>query len=88
MNPGLVRELDREGAAILQRVRAIPAGDRRDMSAHIDAKSEICRDLDRLFKRWREAGAGTAAERPSDLFGGTVKSSRPRVRRVEGVGGR
>ena len=88
MNPALVRELDRQGAALVQRVRAIPAGDRRDLSGHIDAKAEVCRDLTALLKRVREVLGGAAAERPADLFGGPVKSGRLRVRHVEGGRGR
>ena len=76
MNPSLVRDLDREGAAILQRVRAIPAGDRRDLSAHIDAKASVCRELAALMKRWREAGAGTAADRPERIFAASPRSAR------------
>lgn len=76
MNPDLVRELDREGSAILQLLDDLPPGSPRDMTGHLDGKKAIQARIAKLMKRWREAGAGTAAPRASDLSGGVVKSAR------------
>ena len=88
MNPSLVRDLDREGAAILQLIDGMPRGRDHDVTGHLDAKKAIQERLAALMKRWREAGAGTTAERPKDLSGGVVKIARPRARMVEGHGSR
>ena len=88
MSPDLIRELDREGSSILQLIDDMPRGREHDMTGHLDAKKAVQTRLAKLFKRWREAGAGSSADRPADVFGGTVKSARQRVRRVEGMGGR
>ncbi len=79
MNPARLRDLDRQGEAILVLIEAIPRGAVHDMTGHLDAKKAARTALRVFLARLRnELPCGEPAQ---SLFGQSGKTIFPEATR-------